>query len=925
MSTVSPRQGSALELINRHSERGVLDRFVEGVRAGDGGALVLQGEPGVGKTALLDYLVGQAAGCQVERIVGVQSEMELAFAGLHQLCVPLLDHVGVLPAPQRDTLRTAFGMSPGPPADPFLIGLAVLGLLSEAAGDQPLICVIDDQQWLDRASAQALGFVARRLGADPLGLVFAARSPTGDVAGLPELVVAGLAEDDAQALLERVFTGPLDAQVRDQIIAETRGNPLALLELPHGLTVTQLAGGFGLVGGTPLTGRIEESFRRQIEALPDPSRRLVHLAAADPSGNASLVWRAAELLGIPAIAAEPATEAGLVEFGARVRFRHPLVRSAAYQLASVQARQAAHGALAKATDPEADPDRRAWHLAHAAAGADEEVAAELVRSANRAQARGGMAAAAAFLERAALLTPAPHMRALRALEAAQSKHLAGAHGEALALLASADADSLGELRRAQADLLRADIAYARRASDAPRLLLHAAARLEPLDPRLARATYLEALWATNITGRLGKTSVREAAEAARRASRPAQPPTPVDLLLDGISAVIVDGYQAGVPALRQAIAAFRRREVPPAEELRWLWAVADMARRTWDHESYLELSARHVELARQTGVLAGLPSALGARVVVQTIAGELNLADQAIEELRTLTDAMGVPMLWNGPLIVAAWRGREAPATALIDTAMRDVRGRGEGGGLAVADYARAVLLNGLGRYPEALAAASALEPPDVEGHIVLTMGLPELIEAAVRAEAPLRAAEAMRQLAELTLACDTDWAAGVRARSQALLSPDDSAEPLYREAIDRLGRTRVRPELARAHLIYGEWLRRQNRRVDARKQLRTAYGMFSVIGAEAFADRTRHELAATGVTVRKRTVETVTELTPQEAHIAWLAAEGHTNPEIGAQLFLSARTVEWHLRKIFGKLGIGSRRDLLRVLASGAEGSAAT
>src|SRR5216683_434701 len=493
MTAHSGISGPAAGLTDRLRERGVLDRFVAGVRAGEGRALVVRGEPGVGKTVLLDYLAGRASGCRIARAVGVQSEMELAFAGLHQLCAPMLSRAERLPVPQREALRTAFGIAAGPPPDRFLVGLAVLSLLSGAAGERPLVCLVDDEQWLDRASAQALGFAARRLAADPVGLVFAAREPGPELTGLPELEVRGLRDDDARALLASALAGPLDARVRDLIIAETRGNPLAMLELPRGLTPAELAGGFGLPGAVPLAGRIEDSFVRQLEALPDQTRRLLLLAAADPSGDASLVWRAAERLGIPVQAAAPAKEAGLVEFGGRVRFRHPLVRSAAYRSSSFSDRQQMHAVLAEVTDPQSDPDRRAWHRAQAAAGPDEEVAAELERSAGRAQARGGLAAAAAFLERSVLLTADPARHAERALAAAQASLQAGAFGKAQDLLATAEAGPLDELQRARIDLLRGQIAFAAGpGSDAPLLLLKAARRLEPLNLDLARKACVEA-------------------------------------------------------------------------------------------------------------------------------------------------------------------------------------------------------------------------------------------------------------------------------------------------------------------------------------------------------------------------------------------------------------------------------------------------
>ncbi|HEV2258534.1 MAG TPA: AAA family ATPase, partial [Streptosporangiaceae bacterium] len=439
MAVDSWRRDHAAPLRGRTRELRVLDRFIDGVRAGESQVLVVRGEPGVGKTALLDYVAGRAPGCRVARAAGMQSEMELAFAGLHQLCAPMLDRAERLPAPQREALLTAFGVSAGPAPDRFLVGLAVLSLLSEVAGDRPLVCVVDDQQWLDSASAQALGFVARRLAADPVGLVFAARDPGDELAGLPELTVEGLNDDDARALLDSVLAGPLDARVRDRILSEARGNPLALLELPRGLTPGQLAGGFGLPSARPLSGRIEESFRRQLGALPTQTRRLLQLAAADPSGDPVLVWRTAGRLGIPESAWSPAVDTGLVELGARVRFRHPLARSAAYQSASGLQRQDVHRALAEATDPQIDPDRRAWHRAQAAAGPDEGVAAELELSAGRAQARGGLAAAAAFLERAAALTPGPGRRAQRLLAAARAKCGAGALEAALGLLVMAEA------------------------------------------------------------------------------------------------------------------------------------------------------------------------------------------------------------------------------------------------------------------------------------------------------------------------------------------------------------------------------------------------------------------------------------------------------------------------------------------------------
>jgi DNA-binding CsgD family transcriptional regulator/tetratricopeptide (TPR) repeat protein len=790
-------------------------------------------------------------------------------------------------------------------------------LLSEAAGDRPLVCVVDDQQWLDHASAQALGFAARRLAADPVGLVFAARVPGVDVAGLPELVVEGLAENDARSLLESALAGragPLDARVRDRIIADAHGNPLALLELTRGLTPAQLTGGFGVRGAVPLDGRIEESFGRQLAALPAQTRRLLQLAAADPSGDPVLVWRAAGRLGIGAGAAGPAVAAGLAEFGARVRFRHPLVRSAAYRSASVQTRQELHGALAEATDPAVDPDRRAWHRAEAAPGPDEEVAAELEHCAGRARRRGGLAAAAAFLERSAGLTLDPADRAQRALAAAQARYQSGALDAALGLLVMAQAGPLDELQRARGDLLRAQIAFASsHGRDAPPLMLSAARQLEALDVVLARETYLEAFTAALFVGRLS-AAVGEVARAARMAPAPPGPARAPDLLLDGLALLVTEGYAAGTPALRRALLAFRGQDISAEEGLSWLWLAGLAAMAVWDDQTWHILASRHVELARDAGALSELPLAIRWRILLHTHAGELAEGAALLAEARAVTDATGSQLAPHGALGVAAWRGREAQATELIQVTMDGVTSRGEGRGVT-SQYAAALLYNGLGRYDEALAAAELVCQYDDIG--VLGWSLTELVEAAVRSGQPARAADALRRLSEMTRASGTDWALGTEARSRALLSEGQTAENCYREAIERLGRTRMRPAVARAHLLYGEWLRRENRPRDARGELRTAHGLFAAMGIEAFAERARRELLAAGDTVRKPTAENVSELTAQEAHIARLAVDGRTNSEIGAQLFLSSRTVEWHLSKVYTKLGVGSRRELPRAMAS--------
>ena len=904
-------------LIDRHAECDVLGRLVAAVRAGESRALVVHGEPGVGKTALLEYLAGQASGCRVVHAGGVQSEMELAFAVLHQLCAPMLDRLERLPPPQRDALRTAFGLSAGPAPDRFLIGLAALGLLSDMAGERPLVCIVDDEQWLDSASAQVLAFVARRLGAESVGLVFGARVPTGDLAGLPELVVGGLRQDDARTLLDSALTGPLDTLVRDQIVAEAHGNPLALLELPRGWTAAELAGGFGLPGAVPLAGRIEESFRRQLGALPAQPRRLLQLAAAEPTGNPVLVWRAAGRLGICAEAAGPPVEAGLAEFGVRVRFRHPLVRSAAYQSAPTDDLREIHAALAEVTDPASDPDRLTWHRAAATAAPDEGVAAELERSAGRAQARGGLSAAAAFLEHAMLLTPDPGRRADRAIAAAEAKHQAGAPDVAAKLLAMAEAGPLEELARARISLLRGQMAFsAGNSSDTPRLLVDAARRFEALDTRLARETYLEALSAALLGHRTSQIGTLEIARAARGATAapPGESRAP-DLLLAGMATLITDGYETGVPAVQRALSVFRDGDLPIGEQLRWLFVATRCAIDIWDDESWRDLAIRQVELARAAGALSLLPFAITQRFGMHLHAGEFATVAQLVDEFSAIKEATATGLPDFGTMILAAWQGRSREAFRLIDEFVADMSERGQGYGVSLPHYTASVLYNGLGRYADAMASAE-LASDQRDDLAFANLALVELIEAAVRSGQPGRAAAAMGRLTELTLPSGTAWGLGVAARSRALLSEGDEAERLYREAIGHLSSAPARTELARAHLLYGEWLRRQRRRREAREHLHTARDMLEAMGMDAFAERAGRELRAAGETVRKRTAAARDEeLTAQEAQIARLAREGLSNPEIGSRLFISARTVQYHLGNIFAKLGIASRSQLSHVL----------
>jgi DNA-binding CsgD family transcriptional regulator len=869
---LSPVLVSGRQLLGRERERDVLDRLLDGVRGGRGGLLVVHGEAGVGKTALLEYAAEAGHGFRIARTSGVEAEMELPFAAVQQLCSPFLELIERLPPPQRDALGVAFGLRTGPPPNRFLVGLAVLGLLAEAAEEQPLVCVVDDAQWLDTASARTLAFVARRLLAEKVALVFATRELGDVLAGLPELHVEALGRRDSRALLESVLPARLDERVLDRIVAETRGNPLALLELPRGLTPTQLAGGFGLPAAVPLSASIEESFTRRLTTLPGDAQRLLLVAAADPVGDTALVWRAASQLGITESVAQTVEAEGLLELGARVVFRHPLVRSAVYGAAALNERREVHRALAEATDPEIDPDRRAWHRAQAASRPDEDVAAELERSAGRAQARGGLAAVAAFLERAAALTPESTQRAQRLLAAAGAQRDAGDLEAALGLLVDVEAGVLDELGRARVDLLRAQIALEqRRAGDAGRLFLSAASRLEVLDPGLARETYLEALGGAMSSDAEVAGGAPAVAAAARAAPTGTAPPRAV--------------------GRRLSLSTMRNGNIVALE--------------MWDGEALHLLAARQVQVARDAGALAHLQFALSFLARSHMLAGELTAATLMIDEARSIAEATGNPALVNAPMILAAWRGDEAQASDLIDATSEEAAARR----WTSNHYARSVLYNGLGRHDAARDAAWEAFQSDPIGYG--TWLLPELAEAASRTADRALLESALEWLSQRTRVISSGWASGIEARVRALLSEGEAAEGLYRQSIAHLSGPRVRLELARAHLLYGEWLRRERRRLDARKHLRIALEAFAGMGAEAFARRAERELLATGERARKRTAHTLDQLTPQEAQIARLAAQGNTNREIAAQLFISASTVEYHLRKVFRKLDVKSRTQL--------------
>ncbi len=896
--------------LGRSGERDVLDRLLETARGGQSAVLLIRGEAGIGKTALVRYAARQAAGFRVVQIAGIEAEMELPFAGLHRLCTPMLSRLNALPDPQQNALRVSFGLAFGDAPDRFLIALAALTLFAEVAGERPLLCLVDDAQWLDAATSQVLGFIARRLLAESVALVFTVREPSDEreLVGLPELSLGGLQDDDARALLSSVIPGRLDDRVRDRLIAETRGNPLALVELPRGRSIGELAGGFALPDAGTLPSHIEDHFRQRIAALPEATQRLMLLAAADPVGDATLLWRAAGTLGVERQAAEPAAAEHLLEIGAQVRFRHPLVRSAAYRAAPATARRAVHGALAAATDPETDPDRRAWHRAHAAIAPDEEVAGELIDSASRAQGRGGIAAAAAFLERAVTFTPDPRERASRAITAAQMKLGAGDLSAAGSLLAAADAGPLDELGQARAQRLHAQIAFdARRGSDAPPLLMRTAQRLESLDAELARETHLKALVAAIYAARLATDpGPADVARAALSAPLGPEPLPGGQLLLLGLATRLTDGYAAAAPMLTAALRAYLAEE----RRLDWSWVAYSLAAMDlWDDDAWLELASSQAELARATGTLILLPFALDYLAMFHLQAGNLSLASALLEEAQSLDLGDRAETLPYIPLRLAAWRGDASTALILVDVMIGGAHRRGEGCAVTAAEYATAILYNGLGEYE--LAFESAQKAVAADEIATSSWALCELVEAAARSGRHAVARESLDQLCERTSASGTTWAKGTEARARALLEDGESAEHLHGEAVDALGQSRMAAHLARAQLSYGEWLRRENRRVDAREQLRRAYDVFATMGANGFADRARRELLATGEKVRKRRDDTRDELTPQEKQIARLAREGRTNPEIGAELYISPRTVEWHLRQVYTKLGISSRKGL--------------
>lgn len=913
------REPNLQRLLGRQEERYRLEALLDEARDGHGGAVVLRGEAGIGKSTLLEELADKAHDFCICHVVGVESEMELAYAALEQLCGPIIDRLTDLPALHRNALEKVFGLRTGSPPDRFLVGVAAFDLVATVAQEQPLLWLVDDAHWLDRSSIQVLGFAGRRSPVERVVLVIAARDSADepDLAGVPQIRLEGLSNEQAGTLLDSVVTGPTDPAVRDRIIAESHGNPLALLELPRAWTAAEVVEGLFESERVPVTGQLELAFARQVRELPSDTQTLLSLAAAEPTGDPALLWSASQKLGLEWGAAAPAEMAGLIEIGGRVSFRHPLVRSAAYRAAPVHQRLAVHRALADVTDPVRDPDRRAWHRASSTIAHDEVVAAELEQSAGRATARGGLSAAAALLERAAALTADAALRADRTLAAASAKRKAGALEAALHLLRALETAPASELRSALTEQLRGKIAFdQRRGRDAATLLLSAARRLAPYDSRQARDTLVEALaaavWAS---GSDDHGLIQEVAEAAL-----ASPPTDehartADLLLDALARRVTEGYEGAAPAMTRALAAVSAEVRGPHDVERTLWmagsrAAGIIATETWDYQTGRELAERQVSVARRSGALVQLQFALNFLANNVVLSGDMRRTAELVEEERVLSTMTGVTPVGYSSLLLDAFRGDAARAIPMIDTAVETAKADGQGRILAFANYVGAVLYNGLGRHADALDCAHRVFEWGALGY--QTLAAAELAEAASRVGDSVRLAEVSAWIRARADATPTEWALGICARVHAFAADTAGAEVLYRQSIEHLAMTPLRVELARSHLLYGEWLRREGSRASARDQLILAHDALNDMGIDAFAQRARREmLATTGRRMRRYVDAPSTELTSQELQIAELVQRGLSNREVGARLFLSPRTVEWHLRNVFGKTGVSSRRQL--------------
>jgi DNA-binding CsgD family transcriptional regulator len=913
--------GSGSVLLDRRDERAAIDRLLDAVRGGLSEALVFRGDPGVGKTALLDYAIDAASDLRISSVIGVQSEISLEFAAVHQLLVPFISLLDVLPPPQRHALGVAFGLEPGPPPDRFLVGLAVLTLLSHAAQEQPVLCTIDDAHWLDAESVQVLAFVARRLYADRVGMIIAMGWPDvqHEFEQLPTVLVGPLPAAEAAELLRSAVSTQLNDQIVSRILADTQRNPLALVELGAEFTPEQLAGRASLPEPLPITGRLEQCFQRQARGLSADTQMFLLLAAADVSGERPRLWRAAGLAGIDQDAAA-AEAAGLVEFpGASVRFRYPLIRSAVYYGATDAERRRAHVALSEASDSGPDQDQRAWHRAAAATAPDEDIAAELERIADFARGRGGYAAQAALLRRSVELTPGDQRRARREVALADAELMSGHPDTASDLVDEALPRLTDAMMRGQARRLTGEILFIQGKAREAAVVLEAASRALAPDDRAARDTVLQALraaiWAGPADTHQTATAARSFPPAARSAAGSAAEVT--DLLLEGFGARFTVGYRAAAGPLRAAIAALLADDLDPAIVLRWSGLGVSAAGSLWEDQAMAALSERWVRTARTLGALSELPVALGLHAVSDWQAGCFDDADARWTEMRELIAASNTPGLLGidsrSEGLLLAYRGHTVAARAAGAAQIHESTARGQRGLADVGRYIIAVAHICARNYGAAVNVAQLVVDDDPA--FTAEAALPELVEGAARSGNREIAARAFESLSERALVSGTPWALGLRARCQALLDEGEHAEDAYLESISQLKRSRVMVDLARTQLLYGQWLRRAKRRRDARNQLRIAHGAFVAMGAYGFAEQAATELRASGERARVRVPETGFALTPQEARVAGLAAEGSSNNEIAAQLFISPSTVEYHLGKVFRKLNVTSRSQLARHL----------
>jgi DNA-binding CsgD family transcriptional regulator len=891
-------------VLGRHDEKLAVEELLSSARRGRSGVLVIEGEAGMGKSTLLQYASEQATGFRVVRLSGVESEMELAFSGLHQLCLQLPLDNDRLPEPQLRALKLAFGLAPGVLPDCFLVALALLTLVSNLAQGGPCLLLVDDAQWLDQVTRQVLGFVARRLEVDPVAICFATREPLVDLGGLRAIQLDGLPSEVARQLLNTVLPGPVGPRVRDAILDISNGNPLAILEIPHGLSAVDLAGEVTFGGFSGRLNPVERNFEQRIAKLPTDTRTLLLLAAAEPQGNWAIVSRAADLLGVAPGALDAAELEGLCRVDRRggIAFHHPLVRSAVYRLSSSAHRQAVHQALATALELDHGRDRRAWHRALASIGPDEEIAAELERSATEATERGGIAAGAALLARSVALTPDTVRRNERTLLAAEAVMHSGNLDEARRFLDTAITAELNGPQLARMLQLEARLNYAvKPGAETIASLVEAAKQLLPHDANLARDTYLEALVAamqrTSSDGKHGWIEIARSLRALLDRSKPLQA---VDLLLDGLTTTVIEGHHAGAPILKRALQAYLRGDVGADEILRWWQLGFYAAAVVWDDVSWTEVMDCTVRVARESGSLLVLASALNYQAIAQLGAGDIDLADGAIQEGEGILASIGQPMALTARPVVEALRGSSHSTTT------EDVYG-------LVADYTSAMMLaNGRGDFQAGLDAAHRAMEHKVIGK---TMIWQEIIEVATGSGDQELARAALQVVRSQVEACGTDLGLGTLARCEALLSSGQEAEAQYQEAILRLSHSQAKLQNARAHLVYGEWLTREGRESDATHALQVAHELFRHMGAQAFAGRAERALEATGLHVGCASYVSPGQLTPRENQIARLAAQRQTNPEIAAQLFISSTTVDYHLRKVFRKLNVNSRRQLQEVL----------